>query len=171
MCVCLRKCTFEINKIVSWAYWWWRSTRGYWVSEMTAHFVCKPSSSIVFPSTIFPVNVSFPPGVFHNNSPMTIDAEQTCGKITVIKRELQAERYLLCFKEHARVHTSTPTFKWVKSQAHIQANSLKSAGVRHCFFIFWAAVSESVSCLSYLQSNFWFVTWVKVLFTMANWFG
>ena len=58
----------------------------------------------VFSSTLLSTISSFPPWVFQNNSWTTIDAEQSGGKITVIKRELQAEQSLLCLKEHTRSH-------------------------------------------------------------------
>lgn len=84
-------------------------------------------------STLSSVISSFPPRVFQNNSAMTIDAEQSCGKITVIKRELQAKRSLLCFKEHTHRCTSTQTFKLVHTQARIQRRKQLKVGRRVLF--------------------------------------
>lgn len=59
---------------------------------------------------------------------MTIDAERSCGKITVIKRELQAEKSLLCLKKHtqARIHLNES----VSKHKFRQENSLKSTDMQ-----------------------------------------
>lgn len=142
MSVCVRS---VINKITSWPHWQGWQTRGYWVREMTDHFVWnghRLSSSLQL--SFLPS--SFPPGVFQNNSSMTIDAEQSGSKITVIKRELQAERSLLCLKGHTFLHKHSN----IKKLAHMQAQIQTRKQLK---------VSRCVPLLLYILSSVFWVRW------------
>lgn len=54
---------------------------------------------------------------------MTIDAEQSCGKITVIKGELQAEQSLLWLKGHLHKYSNIQISPYRKTNSD---NSLMS---------------------------------------------
>lgn len=82
------------------------------------------SLSVVFLS-LPPVTFVLPAGVCQNNGTVTIDAEQSRVKITVIKGELQAERTSLCSEEHtsrkelSNIQITTPRKNSLRSEESV----------------------------------------------------
>lgn len=68
---------------------------------------------------------------FFNNSATPIDAEMSCAKITVIKRELQAKRSLLCLEEHTRVHkhSNIQISPYARTDSNVEAAWIQQACV------------------------------------------
>lgn len=91
--------------------------REYRVRQMTAHFVRKPPSSVIFSSTLLSVILPFPAWIFQNNSTMTIDAEQSRAvtRLLLLKKNYKLSGLRSTCRKHTHTHTrkciSTWTFK------------------------------------------------------------
>lgn len=104
----------------------------------------KPQSSIAsLPLCLFPW-LSFSSFFFYNGSSIVIDVERSCGMITVIERELQAEE-----SKCRGTHTHTHTQPWVQFTKKTSVNCT----LRVFVSFFTQSLSKTVSIHRLLTYN------------------